>query len=316
MSDRQWIRKYACTIGDININPELKAKFRCSYRVTQTPDICEFTVLNLTREHSAQCRQTKGKVLILAAGYKNGAFGPIYKGIVQKVIANGRLNPVDTFTTIWATSVGPQGEIGKGNFYTHAESRTTLKPGSTGMDVYKYLLTTWPGLKQGNIPTDALKKLKFPRGITLFGDTKDQLRKLAVDVNSTWHLDGLSNAVNIIPVNSKGQRNWEVNSKTGMIGTPQQTNLGVVVRVLLNPNIKVDDMIRITEPITEIVPEFGITSQPTQASKQLNLSANGIYRVIAINQDGDSRGEGNDWYTELIAASEHVYPDAARLGWS
>ena len=72
-----------------------------------------------------------------------------------------------------------------------------------------------------------------------------------------------------------------INQQSGMIGTPAITDNGVVVKVLLNPEIRVGHKVKIESQTLEM------------------NGAGGEYRVSQLNYSGDNRGTGNDFYVEL-----------------
>jgi hypothetical protein len=94
-----------------------------------------------------------------------------------------------------------------------------------------------------------------------------------------------------------------MNARTGMIGYPRATNQGILVTCLLNPAIKVAGLIRINnKDINQTNAPGGSTAIfgfPTPKSKDFIAfaTADGIYRVIVREHEGDSRGE--PWYTNL-----------------
>ncbi len=81
--------------------------------------------------------------------------------------------------------------------------------------------------------------------------------------------------------------------KRTLIGTPEQTQDGVVFRVLLDPQVRIGDIV-LLEPGTLINPVPIQVGQLPAAPSQ-----NGIYVVAGLRHFGDTRGRGDDWFTEI-----------------
>lgn len=72
-----------------------------------------------------------------------------------------------------------------------------------------------------------------------------------------------------------------INQQSGMIGSPAITDNGVVVKVLLNPEIRVGHKVKVE-------------------SEHLEMNgANGEFRVSQLNFAGDNRGTGDDHFVEI-----------------
>ena len=83
--------------------------------------------------------------------------------------------------------------------------------------------------------------------------------------------------------------------KKTLIGTPEQTQDGVVFRVLLDSSVHLGDLVQLV-PGTLISPvalQYGGQNLPPIPSQ------NGLYIVGGLKHYGDSRGVGDDWYTEI-----------------
>jgi hypothetical protein len=85
-----------------------------------------------------------------------------------------------------------------------------------------------------------------------------------------------------------------------LIGTPNQTNDGIVLKCLLNPNIKIASQVQVNQSdiqrqLIDDNTEGGDTGAPSP------IAADGFYRVLIAEYVGDTRG--NDWYCELTCLS-------------
>jgi len=95
--------------------------------------------------------------------------------------------------------------------------------------------------------------------------------------------------------------------KPTLIGTPQQTQDGVSFRVLLDPQVEIGDVVQLA-PGTSISGfkfrlggkgEGGLPPVPAH---------NGEYVVAGVRHIGDTRGRGDDWFTELAALTLDFFP--------
>lgn len=308
---RQWLRALRLDLPgarieltgqeDPSASSGLRVRFQIKDSTTQTPRIAEIRITNLS-EATAQRIPSKNAKVELLAGYQ-GSYGRIFMGeIKQRRI--GRENPTDTYVDIFAAT-GDRA-------YNNSVVSKTLPAGSTGQDIYKACLEAMKpfGVTQGQIP-DALAKMKYPRPVTLFGMARDHLRTLAQSAGSTWNIR--DDKLDLIPKDGALEGAAIVlNSQTGLVGLPTQTDLGIVARCLINTRIGINSTIQINQKsIQEAVQNFGYRTE--QQNSELNfprIAADGLYRVIAIDHVGDTHGQ--PWYCELycIAKNGGVIPQA------
>jgi hypothetical protein len=80
-----------------------------------------------------------------------------------------------------------------------------------------------------------------------------------------------------------------------IIGTPQQTEQGVEFTVLLDPRVKVGDVVKLDYSVIWQV--LLSAPDPNQRLPLTRLDADGVYVVFHIKHEGDTRG--TPWYTHL-----------------
>jgi hypothetical protein len=98
------------------------------------------------------------------------------------------------------------------------------------------------------------------------------------------------------------QSNTTATSSTGtikstLIGTPEQTQLGVTFRVLMDSQVNLGDTVAIAQGTAINGFQFPYGSLPPLPN------AAGTYIVLGLRHVGDTRGTGDDWYTEIIAVT-------------
>jgi len=107
-----------------------------------------------------------------------------------------------------------------------------------------------------------------------------------------------------------------LNAQTGMVGVPEVTTNGVVVRSLINTNYRLGGPLSINNNLIN-PPQFD------PAFLQLNqfggvdntgLSPTGSYYIVQLVHVGDTRG--NDWYSEMVCwtADASAPPEQAIVG--
>lgn len=109
------------------------------------------------------------------------------------------------------------------------------------------------------------------------GTPYQQIQKLREYMPNDVDITIKNNTLEVVNAIKKGTISFIISSETGMIGTPSPTNIGCVVRTLLNPNIQVNDFVELK----------------SSKIKQLD----GDYRVIELKHRGSNRG---DLYETLL----------------
>jgi hypothetical protein len=275
----------------------LRIKFSVKRSDTMTPNMADIRVYNLDEKTALQISKIKNFArVILQAGYK-GNFGVIFQGNVKQVIL-GRESATDTFIDIIA---------GDGDrAYNFAVVNTTLAAGSRLTDQINAAINPMipKGVSAGQI--NISDDFTLPRGKVMFGNSRNYLRSVASTSKNQWSIQ--DEKVTFVPVTSYLPGEAVVmNSLSGLIGTPQQTNEGVNVKCLINPRIAVGGRIKIDNKtvIEQIKVNLGITN-PSQfaASIPALLRSDGVYYVLVAEHQGDTRGV--EWYSTLICLNVDV----------
>jgi hypothetical protein len=296
-SQRQWLRKISLVAGDSSGKAldfsELQVRFTVSSATTQTFRQLNARIYNVSKATALTVEKEFTQVQ-LSAGYQDGPFGIIFSGQIAQ-IRRGHENSVDSFLDI----IGADGDQA-GNW---SILNTTMAAGWTMADFQKILLQalqqTTPSITMGYSPE--LSTAKAPRGRTLYGSTRDFLREFANNTGTQWNLaDGKLNFVpklSYIPGDAIA-----LNAASGMIGFPVQTIDGIVVRALLNPNIRTGRLLQIDNASIQTT----TLKTPTGSTDSFfipSTDADGSYKVYALKHIGDTRGQ--EWYTDAICAAQN-----------
>jgi hypothetical protein len=139
----------------------------------------------------------------------------------------------------------------------------------------------------------------LPRGKTAFGMFRAYMRELANTAGARWSIQ--NGKVIMVPLTGYLPGDPVViNSTTGMIGTPDDTDNGIIINNLLNPLFQVGMRVQID---SADIPEWIIKQQGYPNYKSSDTFAAtvqqglGIYRIMVVEHHGDTRDVA--WYSEL-----------------
>lgn len=289
MTTRQWKRKVTLIIsrasGDgLDLSP-LHIKFLTKKSENQTPNTAEIRVWNLAEDTANQIKKEFTDV-VLQAGYEEN-YGVIFRGNLKQV-KKGKENGTDTYVDLY---------VGDGDAaYNFAIVNKTLAAGSSQKDQVMAAMGPMQekGVSAGYMPE--MNEKKLPRGKVMYGMSKNYLRKSAENTQTNWSIqDG---KLQFVPLREVlPDQVIVLNSKSGLIGTPEQTNEGITVKALINPQFKVGGKIKVDQKdIAEAKIDEGGKDKP--ANKPAKITDDGIYKILSIEYEGDNRG--NDFYANIV----------------
>lgn len=286
MSD-QYGRVCSLVVGDptgqaLDLS-ELHIRFSIMNGDVQTPKTAIIRVYNLAGDTAKKVRKEYTQV-VLQAGYE-GMAGVIFSGQIKQVRI-GRENATDTFIEI----IAADGDVA----YNQAKINKTLAAGWTPDDLRNACLEAMApfGITAGQLA--ALPTISAPRGRPLYGLARDYLRELAQTHGMSWSI--VLGQLQMLPIDGTlGGAAIELTSNTGLIGMPQQTIDGIMVKCLINPLIKPGRQIKINNASVQEAP---ISTSVGYVDTRPKMDSDGNYKVWAVSTTGDTRG--NDWYMDLV----------------
>jgi hypothetical protein len=294
---------------------QLRIKFKTRKSVIQTPNILEARVYNLADATvkeliSGSNGQPEFNQVVLQAGYENGPYGVIFSGEVR-YFRTGRESPTDTFLEIY----GADGD----KAYNYAVVSATLPQGSKLTDGAAQVNSAMSA--QGVQPPPAPPPdpgIAYPRGKVMFGMARDYADKIAGNSKCQWSIQ--QGTQQYLPrLNTLPGQVIQVNSATGMIGMPVQTIYGIEVRMLIDPRIHYGSILQINnKDIQTAQLDLSLGGAAQNALNQLGpgfLNADGYYKVIAGEYDGDTRG--NNWFLNAVCVNMDNSSSVASIqaGW-
>jgi len=293
---RQYLRKVTLLVGNAKGEAldlsALRIKFRIRKTDAETPNVAEIEVFNLDDETSLRIQKEFTDVT-LQAGYVEN-FGVVFRGNAKQILRGREENGVDTYLNI-AASDGDSA-------YNFAVVNTTLAAGATQRD--QIAAAGQPmasrGVTQGYAPDMGGQAL--PRGKVMFGNSREYLRQSAEASDTSWSIqDGKMQFVprtGLLP----GQA-VELTSASGLIGTPEQTNDGIKIKCLINPNIRQGGVVSIRDSEVKAAKAGKFFKQPNKKGEvderqPVKIDKDGLYKVLRADYHGDTHG--NEWYQELV----------------
>lgn len=276
---------------------EMRIQFRVNQMDVDAPNTAIIRVFNLATSTGQQI-QKEFQEVVLQAGYEDGNFAIIFKGTIKQV-KRGRLNATDTYVDILAAD----GDIA----YNFGVVNKTLAAGATPQDQVNAIseATSKFGVTQAD--NQGLVGGTLPRGKVLFGMYRDRMDDVSRTNSVTWSVQ--NGKIVVIPVTGYLPGEAVVlTSRTGMIGVPEATNDGIKVDCLLNPLIKIGTRLQINNKSINntTIREQGFPRY-TDLTFIASLSADGYYRALVVEHEGDNRGDA--WYTHITCLN--VDPTAA-----
>lgn len=299
----QFGRKISLLIANqqsaINLS-NMRITFRTSGADTESPNTAIIRVYNLS-DHTVNQAIKEYDNVVLQAGYEGGNFGVIFKGTIKQ-FRKGKESNTDSFLDILAAD----GDIP----YTTGVISKTLDAGSTGPDAVGAVLAESMGIPLDPNADTTLAGTGgvLPRGKVLFGMSRDYWRNLANTHDFRWSIQ--NGFVTVVPNTGylPGQI-IKINSSTGMVGIPEATDNGILIKTLLNPLVKIGQRAQINnKDVTQtIVKEQFFPNYASPPTLIADVSRDGTYRILVIEHEGDTRG--TSWYSSLVCLA--LDPSAA-----
>ncbi len=242
-------------------------------------------IFNLN-EHTNNVVLTEGMDVRVSAGYQDESrYGEIFKGKIFQPMWD-RDNVTDFRTTLHCL-------VGKAEIAKNFVAQTYAAYVTQTEIVRRMAAASYRPLTIETLSSN-IKSTKLPRGQVLFGSPRDYLNQVARDNNMQWWISG--NGINLGDITEDVPRDQAlvITPENGLVGTPQQTQQGIIFRTLLDPRIRV----KLNPPMQVKLDNASIRQRKKQIGEISLLDQDGFYNVGAVRHFGDSRG--NDWYTEVV----------------
>jgi hypothetical protein len=273
---------------------QLRIKFSVKMSGTATPNVADIRVYNLQEETAYAIKKEFTRV-VLQGGYQSN-FGVIFEGSIKQVLI-GRESATDTYLDI----IAGDGDLA----YNFAIVNRTLAAGSLVNDQINTAAAAMNSVDPNSkllTPTN-MPPTQLPRGKVMYGSAAKYMKQAGKTSRHSWSIQ--NGQIQFVPINGYLPGEAVVlTSKTGMIGTPVQTNIGVNVRCLMNPLIRIGGRVKIDNKSIQGF-KINIAVPGSPANTPLPLRTDGTYYAWNLGHSGDTRSN-DPWYTELICITTSV----------
>jgi hypothetical protein len=289
---------------------KLRVQFQVRRGDFQSPNTCDVKIYNVSPQTANQISTKEFTRMALQAGYP-GNFGLIFRGVIKQVRI-GRENAKDTYVSISAAD-GDEA-------YNFSPVAITLAKGTTPVDGVQALFANMARqainqpITMGYSPD--LSTTGRIRGRVFYGMTRDEMRDFAAANNVLWSIQ--NGALTLIPKQSYIPGDpILISAQTGLLGTPEQTSNGIEMRVLLNPQIKIGQLVKLQTNSINLsrlgtdVGSFPANSLLVNVSK---VNADGLYYVMWSDINGDTRGPPREMNLTCLAVDAQVPKDQTPKG--
>lgn len=272
---------------------ELHFQFKTENQDDEGPSNCSIRVFNLADSTVERLIKYNFSRVIVQAGYED-SFGIVFQGDIKQ-FRTGKVNATDTYLDILAAD-GDEA-------YTNAVSAVSIAGGTPGDQRISILVEAFK--QYGVVLGIGIEEFggTLPRGKVALGMTRAAFRKEIETLGATWSIQ--NGKINVIPLDGYLPNDVvEINSATGLIGRPEQTQEGIRARVLMNPKILVGGRVRINNALINQTIQQTPGPGPLAFNKWTGIQIlatireDGLYRVYVAEHEGDTRGQA--WYTDLI----------------
>ena len=277
-------RQAKVMISDLEII-DLRMIFKVEKSLVGYPNLANIKIHNLSENSRAKIEEDGLKVR-LYAGYLDEGVPLLFDGDVINVV-HMKQGP-DWISEIFA---------GDGvNILSTATVNKTLPAGVSTDQIYDELVSQMQGISKGI--TEGLQnclsgKRSLLRELQLSGNVKDWLDKIAKDCGFEYSVnDGVIETVPTgLPVSDESP--VIINQDSGMLGSPERTEVGINVKNLLLPGLKLGRTIKVESVSQKLnVGNLFFRKIPPVRNQ-------GIYRIDKLIHTGDTRD--NPWETQISA---------------
>lgn len=282
-------RKYRVMVRASNTTALDVSDLHCKFEIVKNaflaPNTSKVQIYNLSPQ-TENAIIKEGQSFIVEAGYQGGdRYGVIFNGEVVQPLRY-KENGTDYVLQL----IGMDGFL----YSTYSIVGASMIAGQTQRDIINKCASAATITTPVKYISPDISDNKLPRGKVLFGLARDYLAKIAKTENASYCID--DGDITIVKADDTPLTEIiRIDSESGMIGNPEQTQYGVRVKMLLNPRIKINSLVAIDNRTVR-----GAEWRYGEVIRALD--SEGIYKVIKITHTGDTRGD--EWYTEVETVAQ------------
>lgn len=247
---------------------ELKIGFTVDKSVSGKPNTAEIKIYNLTAAHRQTLKKELGEITLECGHRDEGNLGIVFKGFIRDSL-DERISK-NILTTI---SCGDGDKAFRKSYISKTYPKNT--------PIKDIIIDV-----QGKMEGVDLGEIKLPDEVTpskramSFSTTpQNVLNELSRTYKFFWSIQ--NGKLEVIPGDGSLKNVTYITPQTGLLGTPSITDSGIVVKCLLDPNIRPNRIVNIQSKTTD------------------EIGASGEYRVSSVSYGGDNWD--GDFYIQLEA---------------
>lgn len=305
-------RRYRIVVADSKGNALEVSQLHCLFSIIKTiqmePNTSEVTIYNL----NAQTENSiilSGKRITIEAGYEGSQFGLIFDGDILQCIRE-KEDATTYKLTIIALDSDRAINFDIANF--------SIARGQTTRSMVEHIVNKAENpISIGSI-SDKLSSQTLTRGKVFFGKSSDYLRQISKSNAMQYYMD--NGSLNLISIEELPKDEiFDLSPKSGLVGTPEQTDYGISGQCLLNPQIKLNTLIHIDNSLVRAkrIDVTGSSTVPNSVNGNINLSTRD--KIIAeakqicddpnVRYSMDYRGQtiGGITYWDCSSFVKHCY---------
>lgn len=268
-------RRYRITVSDENGDALDVSQLRCTFNIAKTiqmePNSSEVCIYNLSAKTENHIMMN-GKRVTVEAGYEGSQFGLIFDGDILQTIRE-REDGTTFKLTIIALDSDRAINFDIANF--------SIAKGQTARSIVDHIVNKAKNpVNMGSI-SEQLEGQTLPRGKVLFGKSSDYLRQIAKGNKLHYYMD--DGSLNLISLDELPKDEiFELSPKSGLIGTPEQSDYGISGKCLLNPQIKLNSLIHVDNSLVRAkrINISGSNSAPGGSASSGSASASTVRNKI------------------------------------
>lgn len=268
----------------------LRSVFKVEAAIETQVAICTLEVYNMNAATEGEIIR-EGFQISIEGGYEEGQYGEIFSGDIVQVIRN-RENGVDYKLEILALRGSSMFDL---NF-----AKCSIAAGSKPRDVIDTLSkNTRQEIVVGEV-SESLSDQALPRGKVLFGTPSKYLRDLAIGNDAFyWAGDDGKLIVKKVTDEIPADQVLVLSPGTGLVGTPQYSDDGIHIKMLLECRVKLMSLVKIdNELIRKSLLSLSIGGGNNKLAQQSQFDEDGEYQVFKLIHQGDTWGD--TWTTEVV----------------
>lgn len=291
----QYLRAISIVVANASGNglelSSFTVRFQVHHNTFTFPHTADIRIYNLADATVKQIGKEFTNITV-QAGYQ-GNYGTIFIGTIKQV-RDGRENATDSFVDIFAADGDEWHDFGTIN--------GTLQSGYSQSQVWQQIGVSIASSNSIAPPDQSLSPKGAPRGRAIYGMTRDCVRDFGATNGLLTTTDqGMLTAQNLLAY--KPGDAIVINSLSGMVGIPEQTDIGINVSCLLNPAVCWGKRIQINQAdIAQDLIQSQYYVQGQSINPQLpSVAADGFYKVLTVDHVGNTRD--NEYYSHIICMS-------------